>query len=137
MICNVHYNNNVCCVPWMCAHNSKETRYTYIICIILTSNTDCEATTKLLHGQVHCFHVAGVCPSIMCGCRVDCQNMLIIDLPTIVPYFNTSIWTGPVVIQWCSIRQPNNPTDQEEPSSKFNCIPRRECFVVCVAIDLH
>ena len=34
---------------------------------------------------------------------VDRQDVFIVDLPTIVPfYFTWSIWTGPDVAEWCS-----------------------------------
>ena len=68
-----------------------------------TSDSECEVPTSSL-SSCSC-HLTGVCPSITCGSCVDSQDVFIVDLPTIVPfYFTWSIWTGPGVAEWCSIR---------------------------------
>ena len=76
---------------------------TVILQHILTSDSECEVPTSFL-SSCSC-HLTGVCPSITCGSCVDSQDVFIVDLPTIVPfYFTWSIWTGPGVAEWWSIR---------------------------------
>ena len=70
---------------------------------IYTSDFQCEVSSSFL-SSCSC-HLTGVCPSITCGSCVDGQDVFIVVLPTIVPfYFTWSIWTGPGVAKWCSIR---------------------------------
>ena len=67
-----------------------------------TSSFKCEALITFLSCSCH---LTGVCPSITCGSYVDSQDVFIVDLSTIVPYYFTwSIWTGPGVAEWCPIR---------------------------------
>ena len=75
----------------------------FILHCILTSNCECEAPSSFLSSCSR--HLTGVCPSIYCRSCVDSQDVFIVDLSIIVPfYFTWSIWTGPGVAEWCSIR---------------------------------
>ena len=75
---------------------------TAVICTEHTSDSEREVSTSFLSCS---YHLTGVCPSITCGSCVDSQDVSIVDLSTIVPfYFTWSIWTGPGVAEWCSIR---------------------------------
>ena len=68
-----------------------------------TKDSECEAAKSLLSSCI--CSLTGVCPSITCESYVNCQDVFIVDFPTIVPfYFTWSIWTGPGVAEWCSIR---------------------------------
>ena len=90
-------------------------------CTIHTRNLDYEAAICFLTPRMQRCDLTGIRLAITCGRYVDGQDEFVVNLLTIAPSFFTSfIWTDPVVAEWCSIRQTNNLTDQDELGSKRN-----------------